>query len=234
MRERNAAPAPSRSGLFGTIMFAVAAFAIGAGSIAAWKWFSGSSPPPVANANPPAAASIGAPAPTFAGNRLGRAGTAPLLRTCTRSDTFEGFGAGSPDAIYTVLTTAGTMSRLAPLIGAETGDGVQLAEYWRVIADCVYQQNSWHLCDADNRALAVESASGFIRSAARIATNSSKARDAQNIVSDNAQARQRVLEALRTRLRNGHIIAADFGPLQPPEITSLLADTRTVSNGCAK
>lgn len=236
VRERHArtvTPPPNRSGLFGTIVFAVVAFMVGVGGIAAWKWFAGSSPSAVANANRPSATSDDAPIPKFAGDRIGRAGTAPLLRSCVKGDTFEGF-AGNPEAIYTVLTTAGTMSRFASLIGAKAGDGTQLTEYWREIAECVYQQNSWHLCDTDNRALAVESASGFIRGADRITANPPRTRDAPMIMSDNARARQRVLEALRTRLRTGHIIAADFGPLQPPEIKTLLADIKTVSDGCAK
>jgi hypothetical protein len=234
MRERTITPPPIRSGIAGMIVLAVVAFAVGAGGILAWKRFAGSSPLPVASASPPAAASNKAPAPKFAGNRLGRAGTAPLLRTCVKGETFETFINLNAQAIYTVMTTASTMMRTGPLVGAPTGDPTQLADQWREIADCVYQQNSWHLCDADNRALAVESASGFLRFAAQIPANPMTMRDEQTLLRDVAQTRQRVLEALRTRLRNGHIIASDFGPLQPTEIKALLADTKTVGNGCAK
>ena len=184
---------------------------------------------------PSAAVASEAPAPKFAGGRLGRAATAPLLTTCVKGDVFAGFNGGNAQAVYTVLTTAGTAQRLASLVGADMSDGVpQLTEYWREIADCVYQQNSWHLCDADNRALAVELAAGFIRGAAQVAATPPKTRDAQMILGDNARVRQRVLEALRARLRNGQLIAADFSPLQPPEIKSLLNETKPVANGCAK
>jgi hypothetical protein len=230
MRERQVAPAPAeRSGALGTIVIAVVAFAIGAGGIVAWKWMPTRNPQPVAaKAAPPAET------PKFAGNRVGRAAAAPLLRTCTKSDTFEGFGKGDPEAIYTLLTTVGTMQRLAPLVGAEMGDGAQLVEYWREIADCVYQQNSWHLCDADNRALAVESASAFIRGATRIAENPPKGRGADIVLRDNARARERVLDALRARLRNGQLVAADFGPIQPPAVKALLSEVKPAGNACAK
>ena len=235
MRERQIAAQPAeRSGIVGTIAIAVAAFVIGGGAIAAWRWYPKSSPPAAARAALPAVASD-APAPKFADNRLGRAATAPLLTTCIKSEVFAGFNGGNAQAIYTVMTTAGTMHRLAPLVGADMSDGVpQLAEYWREIADCVYQQNSWHLCDADNRALAVESVAGFIRGAAQVAAQPLKTRDAQMILADNARARQRVLEALRARLRNGQLIAADFSALQPPEVKSLLNEIKPAANGCVR
>jgi hypothetical protein len=234
LRERGIAQPAERSGPVGTILFGVVAFALGVGAIMAWKWYPGSNPPPVASAAQPAAAGNDAPAPKFSGNRIGRAGSAPLLRTCIKGDTFEGFGNGNPEAAYTMLTSIGTMSRLAPLFGAETGDGAQFTEYWREIADCVFQQNSWHLCDADNRALAVESAGAFIRNAERVAAKPPKTRDSQMILGENGRARQRVLDALRARLRNGQLIAADFNLLQPPEIKSLLDGTKPVGDGCAK
>jgi len=59
-------------------------------------------------------------------------------------------------------------------------------------------------------------------------------RDAQATLRDNAAAKQRVLDSLRSRLRNGHLIAGDFGPLQPPEIKALLDEIKPVANGCAK
>lgn len=234
MRERQIVAQPvERSGLAGTIAIAVAAFVIGGGAIAAWQWYPRSSPPPAAAAAPPAAASDAA-APKFAGRRLGRAGSAPLLRACVKGNAFEGFGAANPEAVYEMLNAAGTMATLAPLLGAETGSGAQLTEYWREIADCVYQQNSWHLCDPDNRSLAAELASAFIRHAGRVASDPPKTRDAQMILGDNARARQRVLDALRARLRNGHLIAADFSPLVPQEIKSLANEVKPVANGCAK
>lgn len=220
MRAQTVAQPGKRSSVIGTLAVGVVAFMLGVGTIFVWKQFVRTSPPPIVGGSSPATAS--APAPKFAGNRVGRAATAPLLRTCVQGDAFEPYD-GNPQALYTVLTTAGTMSRIGSLIGAETGSGEQLTEYWREIAECVYRQNSWHICDADNRALAIESASGFIRTAARIAASS-----------ENTQARQRILDALRTRLRNGQIIADDFGPLPPQEIKALLASTATVSNGCVK
>jgi hypothetical protein len=223
MRERLTPSSVERSGLLTTVFVGIVAFAIGAAAIVAWKMFPASTPPAVAGLSEPAV-------PKFTGNRLGRAEFAPLLRTCVKSDLANGM---TPEVLYTFLTAAGTMGRIAPLFGSkEFDDRGQLTVYWNMIADCVYQQNSWHLCDLDNRALAVASASAFIRS---VATQpAGKSRTDQIILGDNARAAQRVLDTLRMRVRNGQLIAADFGPLPPPEIKTLLTETKTIANGCEK
>jgi hypothetical protein len=237
MRERQTmTAAPERSGLGGTLLIGCAAFALGALAIAGWNMWPVLKAPPSAVANQPApkSSSPAAAPPTFSGKRLGEAGFAPLLRTCMKGDDFTGLGdVNNSQAMYHVLTTVGTASRVASLIGAQTGGGVQLTDYWRLIADCVYQQNSWSLCDPDNRALAIESGGAFIRGAAVVAADPN-GRAGPMVLRDNAQSRDRVLEALRTRVRNGYLIADDFGPIQPPEIKAILAQTKTVANGCAK
>jgi hypothetical protein len=237
MRERQVmTAAPERSGLGGTLLIGCAAFAIGALAIAGWKMWPAPKAPlsPVANQPAPKSSSPAAAPPTFSGKRLGEAGFAPLLRTCMKGDDFAGLGdVNNPQAMYHVLTTVGTASRVGALLGAETGGGAQLTEYWGEIANCVYRQNSWNLCDPDNRALAIESGGAFIRGAAVVAADP-KGRAGPMVLRDNAQSRDRVLEALRTRVRNGYLIAADFGPIQPPEIKTILTETKTIANGCAK
>ena len=230
MRERQIGPPPpERLGVLATTLVGVVAFAVGALVIFGWKMLPQLRPPQLAANSPPAAAESTL---WLTGNRLGRAGTAPLLRTCVNADVA---GDMKPEAFLTVLQTAGTMSRLAPLVGAtDFNDRSGLAENWRTIAECVYQQNSWHLCDADNRALAVESTSAFIRHAAHVASNAGKSREAQTMLSDNARARERIVEALQARVRNGYLVAADFGPMAPDELKRILSGTKTVANGCAK
>ncbi len=46
---------------------------------------------------------------------------------------------------------------------------IELAQMWGEVADCVYHQNTFRLCDIDNRALAVEAGSIFIRQTDKIA-----------------------------------------------------------------
>ncbi|MEJ0078082.1 MAG: hypothetical protein WDO17_22105 [Alphaproteobacteria bacterium] len=241
MRERQTiTAAPARSGLGGTVLIGCAAFAVGALAIVGWKmWPAANAPQSAAATNQPAppANSPAAPAPAFSGKRLGEAEQAPLLATCIKNEDFGGFGdaaATNPQAAYSLMKTVGTGFRIATLIGAETGSGAQLTDNWRIIAECVYRQNSWTLCNPHNRALAIESTGAFIRGAGAVLADPPKGRGGPILVREYGQARERVLDALRTRLRNGYLIAEDFGPVQPAEIKGILAETKTIANGCAK
>ena len=57
------------------------------------------------------------------------------------------------------------MSRVAAAAGIKQKaiDDVEFTAIWADVADCVYRQNGWVLCDPDNRALAVEAANTFMR-----------------------------------------------------------------------
>src|SRR6185295_16243757 len=127
MRERQGmTAAPERSGLGGTLLIGCAAFAIGILAIVGWKMWPGAKPPapPASLSNQPGAspqAAADQTAPKFSGKRLGEAEHAPLLRTCIKGDNFEGLGnINDPQAVYQLLTTVGTASRVASLIGAQT------------------------------------------------------------------------------------------------------------------
>lgn len=229
LRQRvQASPPPERSDLPTVMLLGVAAFAIGAITIMAWTYLS-------APQSSQVAAVKESPAPTFDGKRVGYAGTAPLLRACvTNSELSHAFNHAEPDAIFSLLKTTETAARLGPLFGAKGRNTGQLSEYWRELADCVYRQNSRTLCDIDNRALAVETASAFVRQAARLAANPPASRDIQAILNDNASVQERILGTLRQRVHNGLLIAADFGPLAPAEIKRVLAETKPIMNGCSK
>ena len=239
MRERQGmSAAPERSGLMGTVLIGCAAFAIGAAAIVGWKMWPARNAPAatVAGNQPgPAPAVASDAAPKFSGKRLGEAEQAPLLATCIKHDDFGGFGDNpNPQAAYALMKTLGAGVRIATLIGAETGNGGQLVDNWRIIAECVYRQNSWSLCHPDNRVLAIESAGAFVRGANAVLADPPKGRGGPATVREYTQARERILDALRTRIRNGYLIADDFGPVQPAEIKALLAGTKTIANGCAK
>lgn len=239
MRERQTlTAAPERSGLTGTLLVGCAAFAIGALAIAGWKMWPGAkaSQPIVVTTQPNQAANTpAAAAPTFSGKRLGEADQAPLLATCIKHHDFGGFGdAPNPQAAYSLMKTLGTGLRIATLIGAEAGKGDQLIDNWRIIAECVYRQNSWSLCNPDNRTLAIESAGAFVRGAGAVLADPPKGRAGPMLVRHYTHARERILDALRARVRNGYLIADDFGPVQPPEIKAILTQAQTSANGCAK
>ncbi|MCC6777519.1 MAG: hypothetical protein IT537_12950 [Hyphomicrobiales bacterium] len=217
MREQLAlsSASSSHSGLLTTILVGVVAFAVGAGAILAWRTIS-------ATRSPGVAAVIEPPAPTFTGQRLGRAEQAPLLRTCAKIEPGSGM---TPEMFYAALTTVNTIGRIAPMVGSKELDiRGQLSEPWRMIAECVFQQNGWALCDVDNRALAVASASALVRNATQVSP-SERSR---------TSGTQRVLDAVRMRVRNGQLIAADFGYFPPPEIKAILAETKPIANGCEK
>lgn len=237
MRERQTISAgPERSGLIGTVLIGCMAFAIGAAAIVGWRLWPGANAPAAPASQPAPAPAIAADAALkFSGKRLGEAEQAPLLAGCIKHEDFGGFGDNTnPQAAYALMKTLGATVRIATLIGAETGGGGQLTDNWRIIAECVYRQNSWSLCQPDNRVLAIESAGAFIRGAAAVLADPPKGRAGPTIVREYTQARERILDALRTRVRNGHLIAEDFGPVQPAEIKAILTETKTIANGCAK
>lgn len=237
MRERQTITVSSgSSGLGGTVLVGCAAFAIGILAIAGWKIWPGAKSS--APSNQPGAAASSAVAnqpPKFSGKRLDEAEHAPLLATCVADEGFGGFGdTKNPQAAYAMMKMLGTHVRVATLIGAETGNGIQITDNWRIIAECVYRQNSWNLCNPNNRALAIESAEAFVRRAAAVIANPPKGSSGQTTAREYSQARERVLDALRSRVRNGYLIANDFSFVQSPEIKKVLSETKTVANGCEK
>lgn len=226
LRQQQMSQPDERSGGFvTTALIGVVAFIVGALAIMAWPLLTSFKSQPVETASEQ-------PAPTFAGKRIGRAGTAPLLRLCMRGETFSLLEGADPDAFLALLNAHSTASRLAPLIGGKVSGGTQFTEFWGEIADCVYRQNSRALCDADNRALAAEAATGFIRQSARIIATPPSTPDDHAILTNVSNIRERVLDSLRARLQNGYLIAADFGPLPPADIKKLLVAAKPATNPC--
>jgi hypothetical protein len=95
----------------------------------------------------------------------------------------------------------------------------------------VFRQNSWALCDIDNRALAVQT----VIALARHATDDPDASAAEK--AERARlvpVRDRIFDTLKVRLRSGELIAADFGAFMAPELKRVLQATPSLRNGCAK
>jgi hypothetical protein len=225
MRERKAAPPPYEggSGMLPTVIMAVAAFAIGGLAVMGWKMLP---PKTVALATTDASRAT----PVFEGIRLGRAHTAPVLKTCMPADLEE-----MPPQIYLkVLELGDTQRRMRKMLG--TPDSHPSAKEspgprWGEMADCTFRQNSWALCDIDNRALAVQT----VIALARHATDDPDASAAEK--AERARlvpVRDRIFETLKVRLRSGELIAADFGAFVAPELKRVIQGTPSLRNACSR
>jgi hypothetical protein len=226
MRGRQTAPPPHqvRSGMLSTVIMAVVAFAIGGLAVTGWKML-----PPKTVALMTTDASRAA-APVFEGVRLGRSHTAPVLKACMPADLED-----MPPQLYLkTLELGDTQSRVRKMLGAKDpaprGDESPGAR-WGEMADCVFRQNSWALCDIDNRALAVQTAIALARHAANDPDASAveKAERARL-----GPVRDRIFETLRARLRNGELIAADFGSFMTPELKRVILATPSERNACSR
>jgi len=177
------------------------------------------------------------PGPVFSGDRMGRASTAPILKACMNSDRFaiaseQGF---DPAMLLQMLEAGNMQSRGVRVFGGKpkTGFELQLAQDWGEVADCAFRQDAFRLCDIDNRALAVQAGTSFVRQADRIIAAGGDAAEPADIQALQS-VRERVLGGLRQRLRAGVLIAADFNSFVPSSIRDALKETKTIDNACAK
>lgn len=186
-------------------------------------------------------------------HRIGRAETAPLLKTCAPFAKlgYEHVDRVPPGDLYRILQTASGFSRIASAAGIRQNavDEAGFASLWADVADCVYRQNGWTICDPDNRALAVEAASTLVRqtsAAAKslktpdsdfsktMATIHGKHAPNRNYLVQSANAvKARVLSGLRNYASEGRLTASDFGLFAPSEITQVLRDTKVARDACA-
>jgi hypothetical protein len=170
--------------------------------------------------------------------RLGRAATAPLLKICLtplmlnirHEQEFQpgvllGYIEGDP---RNRLPRVHTMPREHGIL--------ESAQIWGEVADCVYRQNSYQFCDIDNRALAVKAANTFVGQADRIIGQpQSKVAAEPGEVPDLGTVRDRVIDSLKARLRNGALIKEDFEGGIPVGIARVLVDAAPpVHDECAK
>ncbi len=182
-------------------------------------------------------------------HRVGRAETAPLLKLCVPFSRlgFDNVDKVPPGDLYRILQTASGFSRVASLAGIKQNavDDAQFAAVWGDVADCIYRQNGWMLCDPDNRALAIEAATTLIRQLSA-ATKADKQADSREKKSFSMSAQERayalrnadaikarVLASLRTHASEGRLIAADFGLFTPSAITQAVKETKVTRDACA-
>jgi hypothetical protein len=230
-----------RSGLAWLIGGVLGAFLIGALAVLGWDRLPllmqtqqvGSSP------SGPGAASVAA-----AGGRLGEAARAPMLRLCVPKKLLDLEEDADVDlaTLYRVLQLATGASRVQAMFGQSGADDSQgiAAFVWSEVADCVYRQNGPAFCDPHNRVFAIEAANAFVRLYdAELAKSLKQHPDAKPKGAVEAlqllkNKKQRVLDALRTRLRDGRLMVADFGYLTPAEINVLVREVKPTRNLCAE
>jgi hypothetical protein len=180
--------------------------------------------------------------------RTGRAETAPLIKICIplpRLGISHDQNIGSAE-IYRLLWTASSMSRVAAAAGINQKaiDDVEFAAIWAEVADCIYRQNGWVLCDPDNRALAVETTNAFLRQLSVAAkAETPDAKDGARLMRQgmsrdyalqNAQsAKGRVMDGVRHQVSEGRLITSDFGMFAPAEVLQVVRETRVQRDGCA-
>jgi hypothetical protein len=183
--------------------------------------------------------------------RIGYAEESHLLRTCvpSRALGFEKTDRISNKDIYRILQAGAHVSGIASMIGVQQNavDPVAFASLWGEVADCVFRQNGWALCQPDNRALAVEAVSTFVRQSAAAAApqrESDFSRTMAKMQGDRSRAnayamqnanaiRERVFAALRMRVEEGRLIAADFGMFTPGEVMNVVKSTKVREDACA-
>ena len=183
--------------------------------------------------------------------RVGRAETAPLLKMCVP---FEKFGLDrtkimEPADLYRLLQTVSTMTQFAAITGIKqkAAGEAQFASIWGEVADCVYRQNAWTLCDPDNRALAIEAANTFVRQISAAEKNDGPPEKRDNTKSgvnreqkrsyamQNAKAiKDRMLSSLRQRVAEGRLVAADFGMFPAHDVYQAVRETKVTRNACAE
>jgi hypothetical protein len=257
IRERQALEASKQSSPVPIVIAAIAAFAFGAMAATGFVklpaiFHKGGA----AKDTAVAAAATKTEAIAVSGSSWGRMGNAEkanvLLSCVPRHKLGLGGDIGrkiEPSDIYKILQAGTQITRMASAFANQPGAGAGgFVDLWSDVADCAMAQNGWTLCDPDNRALAVEATMNLVRevkSASVPRAESSFESVATKVGLKNKQSREyriyaakatrdRVLGNLRTRVKEGRIIASDFGYFPPEEIAKVLKETKPARDACAE
>jgi hypothetical protein len=246
IRQQQAWAQPKKASIWPLILGIFAAFLVGGGGFYSWTKFK-SSTPASRSGQDVAASAEQRPGVSFTeGKRIGRAETAPLLKTCvplSKLGLDRQPNKMAASDIYQLLQMAGNMTRIVAITGIKQDavDGRDTAYLWADVADCVYRQNGWALCDPDNRALAVEAAAMLSR---QVAIAPSVKRESNGIPRRSDSERQyqlqtarnikdRVLSTVRSRIEEGYLTASDFGILTHEDIRRTIGEATPKQNACA-
>lgn len=263
IREQRPWEQPKKSSSTGFIIGTIAAFAAGIALVIGW----GSLPSLsikglTASTQQQKSAAVAAPTVAPAkqpdisiptGGRMGAARESKILNGCITDYSKLGSKLQKKD-VYDMML-AGSQMRLDP-----TDEG-GVAFMWAELADCVYRQNGWALCDPDNRALAVETVSMLTRyvNAASAKPSANKEQNGgsgmfftsrtfadvraevdgrrvptqQQKLQSARSIKDRVFATLKTRAQEGRFIASDFGFLTPGEVTQVVKSAKPTSDACS-
>ena len=172
-------------------------------------------------------------------SRLGRPETAPVVRSCIAGVLdLERDIKLEPSAGYFMLKAGSMQANASTMLGKSDGwegrQAINLAAKWGQLAACIYAQDDRALCDADNRAAAVESTAKFFGYAKQ--TESPKIKSA--ISAEDARAIERLSDRLLNSLGNhrryGTLVAADFGSFAPPEIMQVMRGEKASRDICKR
>lgn len=263
IREQQAWEAPKKSSTAGLVVGVLAAFGIGILLVMAW----GALPQlsiaglnaggtqkfiavPVGTSGAAASASAAPSKPEVSiptGGRIGNASESNLLRACMPAR--MGMAGMAKKDIYNLLQTANQMMSVASIVGAQdVSVGAKgFSMLWADVADCVFRQNGYVLCDPDNRAFAVEAISAFVRQTqiaaapeksseftrAMASLQGNKRQRLEHAMYNVRATRERVLGTLKMRAQEGRLIASDFGFFTPGEVTAAMRGAKPTADACA-
>jgi hypothetical protein len=210
----------------------ILAFIGGFLAVGAWIWA-----PQITNA----ATSLVSGAPSVSlfadANRIGRPEIAPVVRGCVAKVLDLGPDQKlEPSAMYFVLKNGGMQANVGAMLGKANRDTesqtINLAAKWGELANCIFAQEDRELCNADNRAAAVESATKFFAyakqaEAAKSTISADEVRAFENF-SD------RLLLMLKNHRRYGTLVAADFSSFASPEITKIMREEKQTRDICKR
>jgi hypothetical protein len=253
IRAELASRKPERSGTTSTILAVLGAFAAGGLLIFGWQYVpTAKSSTTERSISTPRDGEVRIPA---TGDRMGQASNAPLLRTCMTSRLMSAgeisysnqLGPrqrnprnepdrpypGDPVQGYAMLKTANTAARAAALFNepVDTRALVQLSSIWGLIAECIFNKDAKELCDANNRALAVDAVSSLARHSESALAQANVSANLQ--LSHLAALKERVIVGFRSHLRDGTLIGADFGMFAPEEVKRIARETKPIRNACS-
>jgi hypothetical protein len=239
IREQQAWEQPKKRGSVGFIAGTIAAFAGGILLVMSFGWFPSLSPKALWAPKQQAIVSHNKPAEVSISSRgrLGDASESKLLRSCMPSS-MDGVGGMDNKGLYNLLSATNQMMSIAVASGAQnTATGAKaFSSMWGEVADCVFRQNGYVLCEPDNRALAVEAVTAFVKQSAFAATPQATTASSprmEQMMSKVRSTRGRVLETLKVRVQEGRLISSDFGFFAPGEISQIFNDTKPTSDACA-
>jgi len=172
--------------------------------------------------------------------RIGRAETAPVVRSCI----FKALDLGpdaekmEPSAAYFILKAGSMQANVSAMMGKNDGWSerrtTELAASWGRLANCIYAQEDREICDPDSRAAAVEATTKFFAYAKQLDGSSGKPAPSATDAHILQGYGDRLLIMLKNHRRYGTLVAADFGSFAAPEIMRIMREENQTRDICKR